>query len=46
MTYELECSIQALKEWNRLDASLREQFKKSSRNGSATPMFQLIDSRV
>ncbi|MFJ4543933.1 type II toxin-antitoxin system RelE/ParE family toxin [Pseudomonas sp. PS01303] len=28
MTYELEFSIQALKEWNRLDASLREQFKK------------------
>jgi len=28
MTYKLEFNIDALKEWNKIDSSVREQFKK------------------
>jgi len=40
MTYELEFKDSALKEWHKLDSSIREQFKKRLSERLATPRVE------
>ena len=40
MTYELEFSVQALKEWEKLNSTVREQFKNKLRERLNRPRVQ------
>jgi mRNA interferase RelE/StbE len=41
MTYDLEFKVSALKEWNQLDKSIKELFKKRLAERIITPRMNL-----